>query len=283
MQSDTAVVPRGGGTGGSRSLQIGGSAVLGAADDRARAGPRARAAELLEAAVDDIVAHRRRPRSAWPACRRRRSRGREVAAAPRPSERARWREHDFQPGRAPRSRSARTSRWSRSTPRPAGSRRVRHIAVDDCGRILNPLLVAGQQHGGIAQGIAQALWEEVVYDADGNPLTATLADYAHAQRGRAPRRSRPPTPRRPRRSTRSAPRASASRPRSARRPRCRTRWSTRSATSACATSTCRARPSGCGGRSRRAGGVDPWREPPAVFATLPVREAGSAAAEGGEI
>ena len=49
----------------------------------------------------------------------------------------------------------------------------RHIAVDDCGRILNPLLVRGQQHGGIAQGAAQALFEWVQYDADGNPLTTT--------------------------------------------------------------------------------------------------------------
>jgi aerobic carbon-monoxide dehydrogenase large subunit len=56
-------------------------------------------------------------------------------------------------------------------------RPVRHVAVDDCGRVLNPLLVEGQQHGGIAQGIAQALWEAVAYDPDGNPLTATLADY----------------------------------------------------------------------------------------------------------
>ena len=55
---------------------------------------------------------------------------------------------------------------------------LRHVAVDDCGRVLNPLLVAGQQHGGIAQGAAQALYEQFVYDADGNPLTATLADYA---------------------------------------------------------------------------------------------------------
>jgi carbon-monoxide dehydrogenase large subunit len=56
-------------------------------------------------------------------------------------------------------------------------RLLRHIAVDDCGRILNPLLVEGQVHGGLAQGIAQALFEEFVYDADGTPLTATLADY----------------------------------------------------------------------------------------------------------
>src|SRR5436190_19215892 len=55
---------------------------------------------------------------------------------------------------------------------------LRHIAVDDCGRILNPLLVNGQQHGGIAQGIAQALYEWVQYDADGNPITTNLMDYA---------------------------------------------------------------------------------------------------------
>ena len=55
---------------------------------------------------------------------------------------------------------------------------VKHVAVDDCGRILNPLLVRGQQHGGIAQGAAQALWEQFVYDEHGNPLTSTLAEYA---------------------------------------------------------------------------------------------------------
>jgi carbon-monoxide dehydrogenase large subunit len=55
---------------------------------------------------------------------------------------------------------------------------VRHIAVDDCGRIVNPTIVAGQQHGGIAQGAAQALFEQFVYDSAGNPLTSTLADYA---------------------------------------------------------------------------------------------------------
>jgi carbon-monoxide dehydrogenase large subunit len=55
---------------------------------------------------------------------------------------------------------------------------LRHIAVDDCGRILNPLLVTGQQHGGIAQGAAQALYEGVYYDDDGNPITSNLMDYA---------------------------------------------------------------------------------------------------------
>jgi carbon-monoxide dehydrogenase large subunit len=54
----------------------------------------------------------------------------------------------------------------------------RLVAVDDSGTILNPLITEGQRHGGIAQGVAQALMEEVRYDEDGNPSTANLADYA---------------------------------------------------------------------------------------------------------
>jgi carbon-monoxide dehydrogenase large subunit len=56
-------------------------------------------------------------------------------------------------------------------------RLLRHVAVDDCGRILNPTLVQGQQHGGLGQGIAQALFEHVRYDDSGNPATSTLATY----------------------------------------------------------------------------------------------------------
>jgi hypothetical protein len=55
---------------------------------------------------------------------------------------------------------------------------VRPVACDDAGRTLNPLLADGQRHRGIAQGVAQALYEQVVFDAEGNPLTATFADYA---------------------------------------------------------------------------------------------------------
>jgi carbon-monoxide dehydrogenase large subunit len=54
---------------------------------------------------------------------------------------------------------------------------VRFVAVDDAGKIINPLLLEGQIHGGLAGGIGQALMEEFRYDEDGNPLTATLADY----------------------------------------------------------------------------------------------------------
>jgi aerobic carbon-monoxide dehydrogenase large subunit len=52
-----------------------------------------------------------------------------------------------------------------------------YVAVDDIGAVVNPLIVEGQVHGGLAQGIAQALYEEGVYDDDGNLVTATLADY----------------------------------------------------------------------------------------------------------
>ena len=52
-----------------------------------------------------------------------------------------------------------------------------YVAVDDVGVVVNPIIVEGQVHGGLAQGIAQALYEEGVYDDDGNLVTATLADY----------------------------------------------------------------------------------------------------------
>jgi carbon-monoxide dehydrogenase large subunit len=54
----------------------------------------------------------------------------------------------------------------------------RYVAVDDCGKILNPLLVDGQVHGGVAQGLGQALWEEAVYDDSGQLITGELTDYA---------------------------------------------------------------------------------------------------------
>jgi carbon-monoxide dehydrogenase large subunit len=54
----------------------------------------------------------------------------------------------------------------------------RYIAVDDCGNIINPLLVAGQVHGGVVQGLGQALWEQAVYDDNGQLVTGELTDYA---------------------------------------------------------------------------------------------------------
>jgi carbon-monoxide dehydrogenase large subunit len=54
---------------------------------------------------------------------------------------------------------------------------LQYVAVDDCGVQINPMIVDGQVHGGVIQGLAQALWEEAVYDDDGNLRTSTLADY----------------------------------------------------------------------------------------------------------
>ena len=174
VQSDTAAVPTGGGTGGSRSLQLGGSAVLRAAEEvLARA--RALAADLLEAGEGDIVVSDdgRLGVAGVPA----RSFGwAELAGAAREQGSPLGAEVDFtQPGATfPFGAHVAVVEVDVET---GLVRPLRHVAVDDCGRILNPLLVTGQQHGGITQGIAQALWEQVVHDPDGNPLTATLADY----------------------------------------------------------------------------------------------------------
>ncbi|HEY4440888.1 MAG TPA: molybdopterin cofactor-binding domain-containing protein, partial [Candidatus Elarobacter sp.] len=62
----------------------------------------------------------------------------------------------------------------------------RYLAVDDCGRLLNPMIVEGQVHGGITQGLSQAMYEEVVYDDDGQLLTGTLMDYAVPHAGQVP-------------------------------------------------------------------------------------------------
>jgi aerobic carbon-monoxide dehydrogenase large subunit len=181
VQSDTALVPRGSGTMGSRSLQIAGSALF-EASEGVIARAKLLAAHLLEADVADIVLDDGSfsvagvPAAAlsWA----------ELAQAvhddsrrPPDMEPALAVALDFNQGEAtfPFGTHVAVVEVDLETGRVE---LLRHIAVDDCGRIINPLLVAGQQHGGIAQGIAQALFEEVVYDVDGNPLTATLMDYA---------------------------------------------------------------------------------------------------------
>ena len=178
VQSDTALVPRGGGTGGSRSLQMGGSAVSAAADD-VLVQARRRAAELLEAAADDVtlvdgngsasvfgVAGVPTATVSWD----------QVAAAASDAGEELFAGLDARQEGATFPFGAHVSVVEVDTDTGRVTMR-RHIAVDDCGRILNPLLVEGQQHGGLAQGIAQALYEEIVYDDQGQPTTATLADY----------------------------------------------------------------------------------------------------------
>jgi carbon-monoxide dehydrogenase large subunit len=63
----------------------------------------------------------------------------------------------------------------------------RYVAVDDCGKVINPLLVEGQVHGGIVQALGQALYEEVVYDEQGQLVTGTLMDYAIPKAAMLPR------------------------------------------------------------------------------------------------
>jgi aerobic carbon-monoxide dehydrogenase large subunit len=114
----------------------------------------------------------------------------------------------------------------------------RYVAVDDAGRVVNPLIAEGQRHGGIAQGIGQALYEAFVYDEAGNPLTATLIDYTPPSAADLPNFHLLPMQIPPRRNPLGV-KGAASRARSARRPPSRTRSSTPSVIWECATSTCR--------------------------------------------
>ncbi len=83
-------------------------------------------------------------------------------------------------------------------PKNGGVAVKKYIAVDDCGKVINPLLVDGQIQGGIAQGLGQALFEEVMYDEDGQLLTGSLMDYALPKAEDLPRlelaRTETPTP-----------------------------------------------------------------------------------------
>jgi aerobic carbon-monoxide dehydrogenase large subunit len=189
VHGDTDQVPRGTGTFGSRSLQLGGSAVRAAAVevvDRARRV----AADLLEAAVDDVVLDRAAGVfhvAGTPA----RSRSwadvlvaADVAAGSRDGDSAAGAgepplsaEHDFATAQPTYPFGAHVAVVEVDTETGA-ARLVRLVACDDAGRVLNPLLAEGQRHGGIAQGAAQALYEHVAFDADGNPLTTNFADYA---------------------------------------------------------------------------------------------------------
>ena len=72
----------------------------------------------------------------------------------------------------------------------------RYVAVDDVGRVINPLIVDGQVHGGIAQGVAQALWEGAIYDENGQLQTLEPDGVRRARRPSSSRRSRSTAPRR---------------------------------------------------------------------------------------
>jgi carbon-monoxide dehydrogenase large subunit len=176
---DTDEVPSGGGTMASRSLQAGGLAVHEAAQRVVEMG-RQLAAELLEASPDDVVLDKVSGQF-------------QVAGTPTAAKS--WGElAGAAAGRSGDGAGLKVEHTS-SPPGPTfpfGTHvavvevdletgavdLLRLVAVDDAGRLLNPLLVEGQVHGGLAQGAAQALLETFQYDADGTPVTANLADYA---------------------------------------------------------------------------------------------------------
>jgi len=178
---DTAMVPYGGGTWASRGMPIGGSATLLAA--RALAEKiRRLAAALLEARADDIELRDGR------ASVRGTDRGlgfREIARAVhfRSSELK-----GLEPSLEATVHFANPQAWTFTNGAhlavvevdvETGRVRVlRYVAVDDCGRVINPALLAGQIMGGVAQGIGGALLEHCVYDERGQLLTGTLMDYA---------------------------------------------------------------------------------------------------------
>jgi carbon-monoxide dehydrogenase large subunit len=186
VHSDTAKIPSGSGTMGSRSLQVGGSAVF-KASEQVLAKGRELAAHLLEARVEDVVVHN--------------GHGLGVAGAPATAlSWAQLAEAAADPARRPEvsagdgsdgALSAQVDFEMAGSTFPFGAhvavvevdvetglvRLVRHVAVDDSGRLVNPLLAEGQVHGGIAQGAGQALYEEVRYDQDGNNLTSSFASY----------------------------------------------------------------------------------------------------------
>jgi carbon-monoxide dehydrogenase large subunit len=182
VNSDTKTVPRGAGTMGSRSLQTAGSAVHVASNevlDRARK----ITAHLLEATPDDIVVGEGGLHVAGVPTRSvswadLATASRDAAKLPAGMDAAALRhELDFDGTNSTFPFGAHVSVVEVDT-ETGNVTMLRHVAVDDCGRILNPLLVAGQQHGGIAQGAAQALYEWMQYDDDGNPVTSNLMDYA---------------------------------------------------------------------------------------------------------
>jgi carbon-monoxide dehydrogenase large subunit len=184
LHGDTAVVPSGGGTGATRATVVGGSALYLVAEE-ARHKLVSIAAYVLGCAEADVVLEEREAFS-------RQDRGKTVAFSELAA--AAYQEEKLPPGVMPgldfsgsftlgqpyqSPHSFSTHVVAVQVSRENGVIEILdYTAIHDCGRILNPMLVEGQVHGGIAQGIGQALWEGMEYTEDGQPLTASLMDYA---------------------------------------------------------------------------------------------------------
>ncbi|GLZ09286.1 carbon-monoxide dehydrogenase large subunit [Actinomadura sp. NBRC 104412] len=173
LHGDTDAIPVAVGTFGSRSLQLGGTAVYQAAKD-VKEKARELAADELEADKADLEFDA--DGGVW------RVRGvpdvgldwARIAELAGPDGLAA--DAHFAPGKTTFPFGAHVAVVEVDT-ETGKTRLVRHVTVDDAGPVVNPILAEGQRHGGIAQGAAQALLEEVRYDADGNPVTSTLIDY----------------------------------------------------------------------------------------------------------
>ena len=201
---DTLLVQHGGGTSGSRSMALGGSAVY-LASQEVREQIFGVAAGLLEAAKGDLALA-----NATVSVRGAPARTVSIAQVADAAYSGAHVPDDQAPGLEATSRFK-----SEGTTFPFGShlcaveidaetgqvRITRYLAVDDCGRVINPLLVDGQIHGGIAQGVSQALLETVIYDEQGQLLTGTLSEYGIPNAHLLPRLERgtsvTPTPRNP--------------------------------------------------------------------------------------
>jgi carbon-monoxide dehydrogenase large subunit len=180
VESDTAVVKRGDGSVGSRSMQLGGSAVHNAAG-AVRAKAMRIASHLLEVSHEDLELKEGRfqvvgvPGSGvtWLDVA---GAAADPARLPEDVEPGLKEDLDFLQDDATFPFGAHVCVVEVDAETGATTV-LKLVAVDDCGRIVNPLLAEGQVHGGIAQGLAQALFEEIVFDADGNPVTSSLLDY----------------------------------------------------------------------------------------------------------
>ncbi len=171
---DTDLVPVGGGTMGSRSLQQGGAAVNKAAIELVEQASKL-AARLLEADEADIVFDKDSGSFnvvGTPAVAKTWA---DLAVAMK-SEGGLKQSTTFTAASATFPFGAHVAVVEVDT-ETGQVRHLRHVACDDAGRVLNPLLLDGQIHGGVAQGTAQALLEEVRYDEDANPITSNLAEY----------------------------------------------------------------------------------------------------------
>jgi carbon-monoxide dehydrogenase large subunit len=172
VHGDTDEVRSGGLTVGSRSVQLGGAAIAAAATTLVERATE-RAAELLEAAAADVVFDGDAGQFHVAGTPARSVGWAELAAAPGERLAA---DQDFTAPMAtfPFGAHVAVVEVDRQT---GLARLVRIVAVDDAGNILNPLIAAGQVHGGIAQGVAQVLLEGMVFDEDGQPKTSNFAEY----------------------------------------------------------------------------------------------------------